>query len=575
MRIAEVYAVAICGSLTSMPSSVTLCWSARAPATDPYRGSTVAGLLVGMKSAPGCRLSRCTTFCASTGRLRICSRDITLPTLASEVLRCEVSDTTLTVSETPPSSRTMVSRLTVSTWRLTPSTIAVLKPVSSTFNLYMPCCTLLSRKLPRPSVTVTCAAPVATCVAVTVAPGITDFCASVTSPTSAAVPVCACAVRASNGKTTTHTARVQACSRSVRSLVKASSKEAVRPIQMAFRTRIPAVSHFAVRLKWPRLRLMSSKRTGWIVCAAVMAATAAVAARQPTFRSGVDLVTVDAAVLDGDGRPVPGLRAEDFRIEVDGRPRRIVSAHFVDLDEPSERSLPPAPHFSSNAGAGDGRIVVIAVDETHIRRLEGRRAIEAASRFIDVLPAIDRVGAMALTSDTAITLTRDRLAARQRLAGMIGHGDLSSGQFNLGISEALEIADGSRARLADAVLRECGRSLTEYVNTARAADDPSSGRDSCPEHLEQQSRGIAQQAHAQARTSLAALEALIARLKDLPGPKTIVLLSEGMIVDPRRVDLSRLAAGAQAARVTIYSLLLDIPLFDATQERVSPAADRD
>src|SRR5688572_2634959 len=320
---------------------------------------------------------------------------------------------------------------------------------------------------------------------------------------------------------------------------------------------------------------MSSKWMRWFVCIGLLAGTSSSAARQPTFRSGVDLVTVDAAVLDGDGRPVPGLRAEDFRIEVDGRPRRIVSAHFVDLDEPSERSLPPAPHFSSNAGAGDGRIVVIAVDETHIRRLEGRRAIEAASRFIDVLPATDRVGVVALTTDAAITLTRDRTALRQRLAGIIGRGDLSSGQFNLGISEALEIADGSRARLADAVLRECGRSLTEYVNTARAADDPSSGRDSCPEHLEQQSRGIAQQAHAQARTSLAALEALIARLKDLPGPKTIVLLSEGMIVDPRRVDLSRLAAGAQAARVTIYSLLLDIPLFDATQERVSPAADRE
>ena len=59
--------------------------------------------------------------------------------------------------------------------------------------------------------------------------------------------------------------------------------------------------------------------------------------------------------------------------------------------------------------------------------------------------------------------------------------------------------------------------------------------------------------------SLAALEALIARLKDMPGPKTIVLLSEGMIVDPRRIDLAQVAAGAQAARVTIYSLLLEIP----------------
>jgi len=319
---------------------------------------------------------------------------------------------------------------------------------------------------------------------------------------------------------------------------------------------------------------MSSDLTRWFSCAALIAATAVGTARQPTFRSGVDLVTVDAAVLDGDGRPVAGLRAEDFRIEVDGRPRRIVSAQFVDLSESIDASPPSAAHFSSNAGAGDGRIVVIAVDDTHIRRLEGRRALEAASKFIDVLPATDRVGVIALTTETAFTLTRDRRALRQRITGMLGHGDLSSGQFNLGISEALEIADGGRARLADAVLRECGRSLTEYVSTARAADD-ASGRDSCPEQLEQQSRALAQQAHAQARTSLAALEALIARLKDLPGPKTIVLLSEGMIVDPRRVDLSRLAAGAQAARVTIYSLLLDIPLFDATQERVSPSADRD
>ena len=101
------------------------------------------------------------------------------------------------------------------------------------------------------------------------------------------------------------------------------------------------------------------------------------------------------------------------------------------------------------------------------------------------------------------------------------------------------------------------------------------GRDSCPEQVEQESRGLAQHAHAQARMSLAALEALVARLRELPGPKTIVLLSEGMIVDPRRVDLSKLAADAQAARVTIYALLLETPLFDATQERVSPTDTRD
>ena len=320
---------------------------------------------------------------------------------------------------------------------------------------------------------------------------------------------------------------------------------------------------------------MSRDLTRWFSCAAVIAATAVGTARQPTFRSGVDLVTVDAAVLDGDGRPVAGLRAEDFRIEVDGRSRPIVAAHFVSQAASSEAfRVASAEHFSSNEGADAGRVVVVAVDEGHIRRLEGRPALAAAAHFIDTLPAADRIGVVGLTRADGVILTRDRPALRRRLEALSGNGDLMLQQLNLGLSEALEIADGNRSRLGDAVLRECGRALTEYVSTARAADD-AVGRDACPEQVEQESRGIAQHAHLQARLSLTGLEALIDRLASIPGSKTIVLVSEGMIVDPRRVDLSRLTALAQAARVTIYGLQLEVPMFEAAQERVSPTLVRD
>ena len=88
------------------------------------------------------------------------------------------------------------------------------------------------------------------------------------------------------------------------------------------------------------------------------------------------------------------------------------------------RSLPAAAaHFSSNAGAADGRIVVVAVDEAHISRLEGRPALAAASRFIDGLPAIDRVGVVGLASATSVTLTRDRRTAQNRLTTLLGNGD--------------------------------------------------------------------------------------------------------------------------------------------------------
>jgi hypothetical protein len=48
-----------------------------------------------------------------------------------------------------------------------------------------------------------------------------------------------------------------------------------------------------------------------------------------------------------------------------------------------------------------------------------------------------------------------------------------------------------------------------------------------------------------------------------------------MVVDPRLVDLADLAAKAHEARVSIHALQLDVPLFEAAQDRVSPTALRD
>lgn len=313
-----------------------------------------------------------------------------------------------------------------------------------------------------------------------------------------------------------------------------------------------------------------------VIGVVLMVARYPLAASQPTFRSGVDLVTVDATVLGRDGAPLDSLGPGDFTLEVDGHPRRVVSAQFVSQAGRDTRPIPiAAAHFSSNEESDPGRLVMIAVDEAHIRRLEGRPAREAASRFIDALAPTDRIGVTGLARLGSLEFTRDRLAIRRRLSTLVGQADPVFMQFNLGVSEALEIADGSRTRLADAVLRECGRALSEYVNLARAADDAGGGRDACPEQVEQESRALAQQAHIQARISLSALEALVTSLKDVAGPKTIVLLSEGMIADPRRVDLTRLAAEAHQARVTIYALHLEVPTFEAAQDRVSPTLVRD
>jgi hypothetical protein len=157
----------------------------------------------------------------------------------------------------------------------------------------------------------------------------------------------------------------------------------------------------------------------------------------------------------------------------------------------------------------------------------------------------------------------------------VGQGDAGIQHFNIGIAEALEIADGGRGRLAEVVQRECGRALTEYLSPARAADEVAGPRDACPEQVEQEARASAQYARTQARISMSALEGLLAGLKDVEGPKTLVLLSEGLIAEPRYFDFAELAATAQAARVSIYVLQMEAPIFEAAQDRVSASLLRD
>jgi hypothetical protein len=93
----------------------------------------------------------------------------------------------------------------------------------------------------------------------------------------------------------------------------------------------------------------------WVLLLGVLAGSVARAQAPPepappVFGVDVDVVAVDAAVVDGSGRPVADLLPQDFRVSVGGRPRRVVSAEFLAMEAPAEPAPAPpaAAHFSSN-----------------------------------------------------------------------------------------------------------------------------------------------------------------------------------------------------------------------------------
>ncbi|HVQ30914.1 MAG TPA: VWA domain-containing protein [Vicinamibacteria bacterium] len=104
----------------------------------------------------------------------------------------------------------------------------------------------------------------------------------------------------------------------------------------------------------------------------------------PSFPSQVELVTVDVVVLDAQGKPVRGLRQEDFALSEDGRPQTIAS--FEPFEGGAEEEAPPAPRGPtvappqrSRAGA---RTFVLLVDDMSLAPQRAEDVRRALGRFL-------------------------------------------------------------------------------------------------------------------------------------------------------------------------------------------------
>ena len=112
-----------------------------------------------------------------------------------------------------------------------------------------------------------------------------------------------------------------------------------------------------------------------LTAAAVATACVLVAAQEKQapatiFRTGTNIVRVDATVVDGRGNPVTDLTAADFEVREDGVVQTISSFKFVAADgrPTDDRSLPirSQAHAASEAERDDVRTFLILWDEYHI-----------------------------------------------------------------------------------------------------------------------------------------------------------------------------------------------------------------
>jgi VWFA-related protein len=283
----------------------------------------------------------------------------------------------------------------------------------------------------------------------------------------------------------------------------------------------------------------------------------------PTFRTAVDLVPVDVSVLDRTGRPVPGLEAGDFSLTVDGRPRRVASAQYIT----SVRDAEPAPaapaHYSTNTSAAGGRMVMIAVDQANIGSGRGRIALESARKFVERLSPADRVGVVALPgAGPQVDFTANHALVQAMLGRIVGQDSGFQGSYRVGMQEATEINRGNQLMLNEVANRECAGMRGVELEL-------------CRRQVTTDAMTMVTLGRERARNSMAALKHLIDRMALTPSQKTIIFISEGLLLDREFADVSWLGPAAARAQVVLYVLQLDTPFFDASVARPSPTATQD
>lgn len=299
-----------------------------------------------------------------------------------------------------------------------------------------------------------------------------------------------------------------------------------------------------------------------LIPAVAGACIAALAAAGPqddkqTFRSSIDLVRVDVNVLDRNGAQVTGLGAGDFTVTVDGKPRKVLSADYVSAERRGETApASQSKYYSTNAGAAGGRLILIVVDQGSIQPGRARRALMAADRFVSRLNPSDRVGLITIPNMQQLEFTAQHHIVRGLLQKIDGLAMSNAGSRQVGLAESLAISRGDSRALDAAQARECSGPMSEFE------------RRMCQQEVRATAAMLYTETRERSRNTIAALRSLAVRFADTAEPKTVILISGGLIFDQDYSQVTWFGQMASRGQLTVYSIYVMPPNFEASQQRM-------
>jgi VWFA-related protein len=301
-----------------------------------------------------------------------------------------------------------------------------------------------------------------------------------------------------------------------------------------------------------------------VVLAAASLSAAQAPAPAPVFREGADLVVVDVVVADKNGKPVPGLRKEDFTVLDENQPQAIASFEAVAI--PAHPVLatadvppPPRPAIVTNAGPAEpaGRTFTVVFDNVHLSALHAYRAKQAVAAFLEKgVGEGDRVSLLA-TGGGAWWSTRMPAGRADLLAVVKG----LEGRRLRDASSREQITDFEAIRIHLYQDRMVGERVSRrFQQMGVSLRETDRGREMREIYLpgvndplvEARAAEAYQQLRRRLTVTLGALERALSALEGSRGRKALILVSEGFVLDPNLDGFKKVVETARRSNVALY-----------------------
>jgi VWFA-related protein len=244
----------------------------------------------------------------------------------------------------------------------------------------------------------------------------------------------------------------------------------------------------------------------------------------PTFRANSRLVQLDVVVLDGNGHPVPGLKAADFSVLEDGKMQHVRSfdahqQHAAEAAKPFD--LPPHQYTNVPEQESTGPMVVVLFDTLNTPVLDQVTARQHMLEFLKTLPD---------GQSTALFVLGTRLRMVQSFTGksevlVAAAGKLLSGPSPLLVTEADRQSQEDNLIYRERIFAPAaigGISGASNIQTSNSLDVLAEATQKLRDALTEQERTATTQ---RVGITLESMTELASMLRGYPGRKNLLWLS--------------------------------------------------